>query len=372
MKFTCHQQQLAKGLNTVSKAISNRTTIPALKGILLKADENNQLTLTSSDMDFSIERTIDADVQEPGSVIVMAKLFSEIIRKLPYQVISVSVDEDEKVTITTDTSEFTIVGMAADEFPNIGTMEETSSTLLFDRNLLRSMINKTQFCVSNDESRGIITGLLMELEENSFNMAALDGFRMAVARETMKNAQENSLVIHGKIMNEINKILGESDEEEQDITFLLGNKKATIIMDRTRIIMRLLDGEFIKYKDILKTEKNTQIIIDKKALSNAIERASLLAKEGKNNLVILKIEEDVLTIRSTSEEGRVKEQLTMDKRGNDLEIGFNSKYLLDALKVIDDEQVVLDMNTAVTPCILHPIEGNAYEYLILPVRIPAN
>lgn len=198
MKFKCNQQTLAKCLNTVSKAITTRTTIPVLKGILLTATEDNKLTMTASDMDMSIEKIIDANVEESGSTVVAAKLFGDIIRKLPNEEIIIKLNEDGSVNIKTLSSEFNIIGMTADEFPNIGDIKDVKAQLSFNKDMLKDMIRKTHFCASIDESKGIIVGVLMELEKDSFNMAALDGFRMAVAREKMYSEKEENIIISAK------------------------------------------------------------------------------------------------------------------------------------------------------------------------------
>ncbi|MGI6721263.1 MAG: DNA polymerase III subunit beta [Anaerovoracaceae bacterium] len=371
MKFTCNQQLLAKSLNTVSKAISIRTTIPILKGILLKVTDDNQLTMAASDMDISIQKTIDVNTEESGTTVVMAKLFGEIIRKLPNEELTIELQENGNISISSMTSVFNIIGMPADEFPGIGDITDVKAQLSFDRSMLRDMIRKTHFCASVDESKGIITGVLLEIEKDSFNMAALDGFRMAVAREKMTSEEEYSIVISARIMNEVNKILSESDTDD-NVDLILGDKKAVMLLEKTKIVIRLLDGEFIKYKDILPSEKQTTVVINRSELLSSIDRASLLAKEGKNNLVRFNIEENLLSITSNSEEGRVKEELIMEKEGGDLEIGFNSKYISDALKAVDDETVIMEFNTPTTPCLIKPLEGNSFEYLILPVRIPSN
>lgn len=370
MKFKCNQQVLAKALNTVSKAITARTTIPVLKGILLKA-EDDKLIMAASDLDISIEKNIDAVIEEPGSIVAGAKLFGDIIRKLPNEEITVELLENGTILIKTYNSEFNIIGMPADEFPNIGEIEDVKSQFSFNRDMLKDMIRKTHFCASMDESKGIIVGVLLEIEKESFNMAALDGFRMAVARQKISNEENEKVIINARILNEINKIISESEGDE-DISFIISDKKAVLLLEKTKVVIRLLEGEFIKYRDILPKEKNTSMVINRSELLDSIERASLLAKEGKNNLVRFNIKENLLSISSTSEEGRVKEEIIMDKEGEDLEIGFNSKYILDALKVIEDDSIVMEFNTAVTPCLVKPVEGNSYEYLILPVRIPSN
>ena len=371
MKFTCSQQSLSKALNTVSKAVTTRTTIPILKGILLKTSADGSLTLSASDLDLSIEKKIDVNVEEEGSVVVLSKLFSDIIRKLPNEQILIEEKENNTIMIKTNSSEFTIVGLPADEFPNINDVAENSNVLSFDKEIFKDMVKKTSFAASIDEAKGIIVGVLMEMEPDYVNMVALDGFRMAVAREEMKNAESKNIIISSKIINEVNKIVSETDPEG-DINIMLNDKKAVILVDNTKVIIRLMDGEFIKYKDILPKVNKTKVEIGRAVLLESIERASLLAKEGKNNLIKLSIKNNLMTITSKSEEGNVKEEIIMEKTGDDLEIGFNSKYVIDVLKAVDDEQVMMEFNTSTTPCLVKPLTGNRYEYLILPVRIASN
>ena len=370
MKFTCNQQILAKALNTVSKAVSNRTTIPILKGIMIKATEEGSLILTASDLEISIKKEINADVQEPGAIVVMAKLFGDIIRKLPNEDILISCDESGTVLIKTSFSEFNVVSFPTDEFPEIGNKEEGSESITLDRDIFREMIRKTAFAASVDESKGVLTGILTEIDEEFIKMVSLDGFRLALVKENMKSASANKFIIAAKVMNEISKIISE-DEEDSDINILLGEKREVINVGSNEIIIRRMEGEFIKYNDILPAENTTNVIVSKEMLLESIERASLLSREGKNNLIKMIIKNDLMTITSRSEEGNVKEEIIVEKTGNDLEIGFNSKFVLDVLKVIDDDQVSLNFKTGVSPCVVKPVDGDHYEYLILPVRIPS-
>lgn len=370
MRFTCSQQILSKALNTVSKAVTTRTTLPILKGILLETTSDNQLKLSASDLDLSIEKTISVDVSEPGALVVSARLFSDIIRKLPHETIELEQLENNQIRIHCMASEFTIVGLPAEEFPNIGTVMEDQA-LLIEKDLLKDMIKKTSFAASIDESKGIIVGVLIDLSVDKMTMVALDGFRMAVTREKMENEQERKLVIAARILNEINKIIMDSEKEES-ISLILDDKKAVITMEDTRIILRLLEGEFIKYNDILPKNYNCRVLLNKGDFLESIERASLLAKEGKNNLVKFSIEGESMEITSRSEEGTVRETVMIEKLGDNLEIGFNSKYVLDVLKVVTDERIILQFNSSISPCLIKPVEGDAFEYLVLPVRIANN
>ena len=367
MNFYCNQNILTKALNTVSKAVTVRTTIPLLKGILIKA-YNNQVTFTASDMEISIEKSIDAVVEEEGTLVISAKLFSDVIRKLPNETIHIETINENQLTVKTTSSEFNLNYQDADEYPKTSLVEEPEHVLSFNKEIFKNMIRNTYFSASSDESKGVIVGVLLEMNENNFNMVALDGFRMAISREKMINENSGNLIISGKTMGELLKIFSESEEEE-DIKLIIGKQKAQLDFDTTKVTVRLIDGEFIRYRDILPKECSTKMIVNRTGLLTAIERASLLAKDGKNNLIKCIIKENLITITSRSEEGNVKEELIVEKSGEDLEIGFNSKYIIEALKAIDDEEVVMELKTPVTPCLIKPLDGDHFEYLILPVRI---
>ena len=367
MRFSCSQSTLVKALNIVSKAVTSRTTIPILKGILINVDENGFVTMSASDLDISIENKFEVVDYEPGEIVVQAKLFSDIIRKLPSDIIYIEENEGN-VLIKCSSSEFNIIGSPSDEFPKINLGSE-GEKLVFDKEILKEMIKKTNFAASIDESRGVITGVLFEMKENSFNMVALDGFRMAVARENINNERKQNIIVPARTLNEVQKIISEAETEKEEIELILNDKRALFIIDNIKVVVRLLDGEYVKYNDILPKESQLQIVLNKNDLTDAIERASLFAKVGKNNLIKLNIKENEMEITSKSEEGNVKEEVFISRDGKDLVIGFNSKYLLDSLKVIDDENIKMLFNTPISPCLIRPIEGNEYEYLVLPVRI---
>lgn len=368
MKFSCNQQTLTKALNIVSKAVTIRTTIPILKGILLNVDDNGVLTMSASDLDLSIEKKIKVDNSTSGSIVVLSKLFGDIIRKLPDETITIE-ENDGKVNIKCSNSEFNIIGLSADEFPNINPTEENEEKILFNKELLKDMIKKTAFSASIDENKGVITGVLIEMEENFLNMIAVDGFRMAITKEAMKNKEREDIIISAKILNEISRIISESEDSNEDIELLLNDKKAVFSMEDTKVILRLLEGKFMDYKRILPSESSCKVVLNKNDFMSSVERASLLAKVGKNNLVKLDIKDNIIEITSKSDEGNVKENVIVSKEGDDVVIGFNSKYLIDALKVIDDENIVILFNNSVSPCLIKPVSGDSFEYLILPVRL---
>lgn len=366
MKFACTQLSLLKAISTVEKAVSTRTTLPVLKGILLTV-KNNRLFLTASDLDLSIETSIEVQAADEGSLVVHAKLFSEIIRKLPSSIVKIS-EANGKLLISCLSSEFNIVTLPAEDFPNIGMVNELNKVLI-NKNIFKDLIKRTSFSASIDEKKGSLTGCLVKFENNNIELAALDGFRMAVSRARLEGP-EKKVIIPARILNELFKILSESSSEE--LSLILDEKKAEILIDETRVIIRLLEGEFIKYKDIIPSDYKTRVIISAKEMLSSIERASLFAKEGKNNLIKLDIDQGNIEISSRSEEGNVKENIGAELEGEKLVIGFNSKYISDVLKVVPDEEVAMEMNSAVSACIIKPVSGDEYTYLVLPVRISAN
>lgn len=369
MKFLCHQQILSKALNTVSKAVTSRTTIPILKGILLSATEDGTLKMVASDLDISIEKTVSVQVYEPGSIVVSAKLFSDIIRKLPNEEIEIE-EENNTVTIRCLSSEFSIVGQPADEFPSIGQITEEKK-IRIEKEKLKEMIKRTGFSASIEESKGIIVGILLEIADGFVTMVALDGFRMAVAKQSLEDTEKRRLIIAARILNEVQKILGE-EEDQKEIDLILDEKKAVLLLEDARIVLRLMEGEFIKYKDIIPKENQCRLVVNRNEFYDSMERASLFAKEGKNNLIKFSIFRDKLIITSRSDEGNVKEEVFVEKEGTDLEIGFNAKYILDVLKAITEDEIAMEFNSSVSPCLIKSLKGDSFLYLVLPVRISAN
>ena len=261
MRFSCSQSTLVKALNIVSKAVTSRTTIPILKGILINVDENGFVTMSSSDLDISIENKFEVVDYEPGEIVVQAKLFGDIIRKLPSDIIYIE-EKDGNLIIRCSSSEFNIIGSPSDEFPKIN-LGENGEKLIFDKEILKEMIKKTTFAASVDESRGVITGVLFEIKENSFNMVALDGFRMAVAREAVNNGREQNIIIPARTLNEVQKILSEADTEKEEVELILNDKRALFVIDNIKVVIRLLDGEYVRYNDILPKESQLRVVLNR-------------------------------------------------------------------------------------------------------------
>ena len=320
MKFKCDQITLTKALNIVSKAVTNRSTIPILKGILMEVNQEGTLKMIASDHEITIEETIHVNDVEKGTIVVQAKLFSDIIRKLPNAEVTIEA-ENNNVIIKCLNSQFSIIGLPADEFPSVETVQSEQKGIIFSKSILKDMIRKTSFAASVDESKGVLTGILIELRNNSVNLAAIDGYRLAISRKAMVNLEEKDVVISAKIMNEISKILNDASEEDDEVKLYLYNKSAIFIVGNVKVVLRLLDGEFIKYRDVLPKDSNIKVKVSKGDLIESIERASLLSKEGKNNLIKFSIRDNIMTITSKSEEGNVKEEILITKDGSSCIIG---------------------------------------------------
>jgi DNA polymerase-3 subunit beta len=372
------QSDLTKALSIVSRAVTSRTTIPILKGILIEAKEENMLSLSASDLDISIETRIKADVSEEGSIVLPSKLFGDIVRKMPQGDVSFRENENGSVDIKCLKTEFKIMGVSPEEFPKIyGEMKGKKISL--DKGMLKEMIRKTCFAASVDETRGIITGVLMELKKDSINMVSLDGFRMAVVREQMKNEEETEIIIPAGIMSEVGRIISDTEEEkkhekereEEKGVFEIAIDEKRIVFDlkNTIVVSRLLEGVFVKYEDIIPKEYKTTLLLNKEDLRESVERASVLIREGKNNFIKMELSDGKIILTSKNEEGFFKDEITAEQTGENMEIGFNAKFIMDALKAISDEEIKMEFNTSVKPCLIKPTEGRKYEYLILPIRL---
>ncbi|MBM7615593.1 DNA polymerase III subunit beta [Alkaliphilus hydrothermalis] len=365
MHFSCPQKNLLNSISIVQKSVSSKTTLTILKGIYLEA-KMGQLKLVGTDLEIGIENIIEADVRKEGSIVIDARLFSEIIRKLPDSNVEISIDENSQILIKCEHTEINILSQSASEFPELPVVEE-EQTYLIPQEIFRNMIRQTVFATSQDESRPILTGVLVEIEESILNMVALDGYRLALRRGSINAVDNYKVVIPAKTLNEISRIM--NMDEDEPIKVSLTENHGLFTIGNTKLISRLLEGEFINYNQILPKEYKSRVKINTKNLLNSIERASLLGREGKSNLVKFTIKDDKMIITSNSELGKVYEEIPIQLEGNDLEIAFNSKYFIEALKVIEDEEIFITLTTGVSPGIIRPVDNDNYVYLVLPVRL---
>lgn len=367
MRFSCQQKTLINSIGIVQKAVSSKTTLPILKGLYIEVIDN-YLKLVATDLEIGIEHVVEVNTYEEGAAVVDARLFSEIIRRLPDSEVEIQLQENNQIYIKCENSEFNIISYDPKDFPELPSIEED---YFYEtaQDLFKNMIRQTAFATSIDEARPVLTGVLMEIEDDILNMVALDGYRLALRKGKIQSPVDNKAIIPAKTLNEINRIL---DDVDESINITLTNNHALFTIGNTKIISRLLEGEFINYKQILPKEYKSKVKVKTKSLLNSIERASLLAKEGKNNLVKFAVSEDRVIITSNSELGKVHEEVLVELEGEEINIAFNSKYLIDVLKIIEDEEVYLELTTNLSPGILKPVNNEYYIYLILPVRLSDN
>ncbi|WP_294376965.1 DNA polymerase III subunit beta [uncultured Clostridium sp.] len=366
MIFTCEKQKILEGISIVQKAITGKSTNPILEGIYIKTNElNSSITLIGSDMDVSIQTTVDANITESGSIVIDAKIFGEIIRKLPNATIKIETIENQIIRITCEKSVFDVVYMNANEFPELPEINEELK-ISVNQNILKNMIKGTSFAIAQDETRPILQGILFEVKNKNLNLVALDGYRLAIKSEFLDSDIEIEVVIPGKTLNEVSKILEDIDDIV-DITFT--NNHILFNLEKTKIISRLLEGKFINYNSLLPQEHKLSLIVNRQELQNAIERASLMAKDGNTNLIKLDIQQDNLIISSNSQLGKVREEISMKLQGDEIQIAFNSRYLLDVLKNMEEDEVVMKMTSSISPCVIEEVNNENAKYLVLPVRL---
>ena len=366
MWFSCEKSILQDAIDTVQKAASSKTTYPILEGILIDASEQN-VTFTATDLDIGIETYIFADVKKSGSIVLNSKLFGEIIRKLPNDIVTVKLDDNE-VTITCLKSEFTLIGNNSKDFPLLPSINENAMYEV-SQDLLKNMIRQTIFAISQDETRPILTGILFEVKNQKLSLVALDGYRLALTSWNIGIMNDISAVIPGKTLNEISKIL-DVTEDKVKITFTPNH--ILFNLGQTKIISKLLNGEFINYRQIIPDEYKLRVKVNVNDLMDSIERAALLSREGKTNLVKFEIMDELMVITSNSQMGKVYEEVKISLEGEGIKIAFNSKYFLDVLKIIDSEEIYMEFTSNVSPCIIRKTDADDYIYLILPVRLVEN
>lgn len=367
MKFTIEKPILQEAISNAQKAITGKTTMPVLQGIFIKA-KNNELTVIGSDIDLTIETKIEAQVEEEGEIVVDSRLFGEIIRKLPNAPVHIESMENDTINIQCLKSIATLVHMNPSEYPNLPQINE-NKIFTIPQGILKNMIKSTIFAIAQDETRPILTGILFEIKDNRINLVALDGYRVALRKENIDSLSSINAVIPGKTLNEISKIL-EDGENPTEITFTPNH--ILFNLGNTRVISRLLEGQFIKYESIIPKEYNLKVMVKRGEILNSIERASLMGKEGKTNLVKLDIQEEAMVITSNSQLGKAREEVNIILQGEPLKIAFNSKYLIDVFKIMDEEEVVMEFSSSISPCVIKNKDNDKCSYLLLPVRLVNN
>lgn len=366
MKINISQEELSKCVNIVQKGITNKTTLPILSGILLEA-YNGKLNLTGTDLEIGIKVSVDCEVIDEGEIVISSKIFGDIIRKLPNLPIIIESKQNNNIDIRCGNSRFSLIGQPALEYPDLPKIDNEVNFKI-PKDLLKTMIRQTIFATAQDETRPILTGCLLEVNHNKAALVALDGYRLTLKNINVDCDSDIKVVIPGKTLNDLYKIL---DDEDSLVTVSVAKSHIIFDLDNSIIVSRLLEGQFLNYKDIIRNEYKSKVKVKTKDIRESIERASLLAREGKNNLIKLDITDENMIITSNSEIGNVHEEIPIELEGNDIKIAFNSKYILEGIRVIDTEEIMMHFISNVNPCIINPYGDNTYTYLVLPVRLAA-
>jgi DNA polymerase-3 subunit beta len=370
MKFTCEKEKLLIGLNNVVRTSVGRTTSPILEGILIIL-KNKQVILTTNDLEIGMEYIIrEANILEEGKSVVDCKMFSDIIRKLPDSEITIQLNDKNLLVIECEGSVYKLSTMNAEEFPTLPTINVEKSIEISQKSI-KDMIRRTIFAVSVEENRPIFTGCLIQIVENRLFVVAVDGFRLALRKAAIAKGNEDfSAIIPGKYLNEIVKNLSDTDDL---ITIGISKNQALVELKNCKIVTRLLEGEFLNYNNVIPKERETRIKVTKSNLQNAIERAAIFSissvEKEKKYPIKLYINAGSVIISCTSQTGDAKEEVLCETSGKELEIGFNPKYMLDALKIIEDEEIYMDFGSNISPSILRPVLEDKFTYMVLPVRL---
>ncbi len=364
MKFSCLRTDLSNAVTNVSRAVSAKSSIPALEGILIKG-YGEKINISGYDLEIGITTDIEATIQEQGEIVVGARLFSEIVRKLPEEIVCIETDERMVTYITSGQSSFQIIGMSSVEYPDLPVFESTDE-IKISAKLLKDMIRQTVYAVSDNKAKPIYTGSLFELEENSLRIVAIDGYRMAVRQEEIECSSNSKFVVPGKTQQEVLKLITEDDAE---VEIIVGQRHIMFRVNSYSVISRLIEGTFLDYKTTIPTESKTEAVINTRILINAVERVSILNSEKIQSPVRCTMANDEIKLLCSTTVGRASDSISVSIIGDDVEIGFNNKYLLDALKNCETDEVKLILNGGLSPMIVKPVKGESFIYLVVPMRL---
>ena len=364
MKLVLSKSNLLNGVQIVSKAVPNKTTMSILECILIDATKG-AITLTANDMELGIETTIEGEILQKGIIALDAKIFLEIVRKLPDNDITIETDDSYKTVITCEKAKFTIIGKSGEDFSYLPEIERQDSIVL-SQFTLKEVVRQTIFSIADNDNNKLMTGELFEINGNELKVVSLDGHRISIRKITLKDSYEpKKVVVPGKTLNEISKILpGDTDK---DVSIFFTDKHVVFEFDQTVVVSRLIEGEYFRIDQMLSSDYETKVKINKKELLSCIDRATLLIKEGDKKPIIINITDGAMELKINSIVGSMNEEIDITKSGKDLMIGFNPKFLIDALRVIDDEEIDIYLVNPKAPCFIKDA-NETYIYLILPVN----
>lgn len=364
MKLICSKSNLLNGVQIVSKAVPNKTTMSILECILIDATGRN-IKLIANDMELGIETVIEGEIIEKGQIALDAKILLDIVRKLPDNEVKIETDKSYKTNITCEKAKFTIIGKSGEDFSYLPSIEKIDS-IIISQFTLKEVVRQTIFSIADNDNNKMMSGELFDINGDTLKVVSLDGHRISIRKILLKNNYPSrKVIVPGKTLNEVSKIL--SGDADKDVNIFFTGKHIVFDFDKTTVVSRLIEGEYFKIDQMLSSDYETKVTVNKKELLECIDRATLLVKEGDKKPIIINITDEIMELKINSAVGSMNEEIDINKQGKDLMIGFNPKFMIDALRVIEDEQVNLYLVNPKAPCFIRDTAEN-YIYLILPVN----
>lgn len=364
MRIYCDRQALADAVNNVQRAVASKSALPALEGILLRASASS-LFLAGYDMELGITTTIEAKVEEPGEIVLTAKLFSEILRRMPADDISIESNDKNNTVIRSGNSEFTIIGFSSMDYPELPTINN-GAAMTMQQNMLKSMIRQTLFAVAQTDTRPVHTGVKFEIGNQTLRLVAVDGSRLAMRSEPINSEEELQFVVPGKTLNEVLKLLNDEDEP---LYVTVGARHIIMEIGGYSVFSRLLDGEFLPYQKAIPETATTTVRVNTREMIDAVDRASLVINDRLKSPLICRFKEDQISLSCITALGSANDSVSAKIDGRQEEMGFNSRFLLDALRNAESDEIVIELSGAQRPMKILPTSGNSFLFLVLPVRL---
>lgn len=365
MLIICEKQSLVEAVGNVQKAVSGKSTLPALEGILLRAS-GNALFMAGYDLDnLGITTTIEAQVKRPGEIVLPARLFGDIVRKMPDEMVQIDVDEKCGASIKSGQSSFSLMGIAASEYPELPGVKDGASVRI-SQNVLKSMIRQTLFAIAQTDARPVHTGTLFELTPGHLRLVSVDGSRLALRTEEIRNDEELQFVVPGKTLAEVLRLLS---DDETPMSMVVGRRHVVLEIGAYAVISRLLDGEFLPYKKAISQQVSTTVRIGTRTLIDAVDRASLVINDRMKSPLVCELRDGQIHLSCNTPLGSASDVVFADIEGKEEEMGFNSRFLLEALKNTETDEVRIELNGPLSPMKILPPEGESFLFLVLPVRL---
>lgn len=369
MEFICDKKLLADTINSVSLAVSTKSTLISLEGVLMKCSDQ-QLTLTGYNLELGIVKTIPVQTKQQGEIVLNASLLSNIVNKMPSGEIYFISDQKLLTTIRCNDAEFTILGLSADDYPEIPSIDNEQS-LVIPQDIFKNMISQTLFAVAQSEQTPVYTGTLFDVEPNQLSVISVDGYRLAMRKETLATEDTCRFVVPGKTLNEIQKLLTklDSSEAEQNISVHVSSKHIIFEIGGYRIFSRLLEGDFLDYKNAIPKEHKTSVILNTREFMESINRASIIINDRAKSPIKCDFSNTAIQLSCETALGKVNDTIEVEMEGENVRIGFNHKYMTDALKASESDKILIRMNGPLSPMKILPLEGDHFLFLVLPVRM---